>query len=250
MNEVAVATIPPAIDIEVTAENADQMAQCQTAMIEWCKRKVAETVASEKDLRDAYNHAVKCKWKNDTLLRHANAALKRVDFYQRMLTALEHGYQIVPSFPVTAFAIRTDRKKPLRMYTYGWNKSHTQEVKSLPQGEGEYKNPFPLVQQHTIEPATQTTGEKCGYWAEAWKDLEFPFSMSKPTIMEATTRAMALKIFDDIGILPGFAPGEGTRAPKGDPIIVARLKDQRPVPYGEARWVTFIVAWHLNTKDL
>lgn len=243
-------TIAPK-DVELTAENADEMAQCQNAMVQWARSKVAELAHQWQELKTAYEYAVKQKWRNDTLKRHAGIAEKRLDFYKRMLTALEHGYQIVPSFPITAFAIRTEKTKPLKMATFSWSKLHTQQPECVEAGEGEYKNPFPVVHQRTIEKATATTGEKCEYWAHSFKDVEFPLSMSKPKIMEATTRAMALKIFDDIGILPGYAPNEGTKPPRGDPLIIARLKDPRAAgPYNAPRYISFIVAWHLDTKTL
>ena len=105
----------------------------------------------------------------------------------------------------------------------------------------------------TIAQPTATTSEVRQYWANNWKDLEFPVIMAKPTIMAAATRAMALKIFDDLAILPGSAPSEGTRPPRGDPIIVARIKDPTRSYKSwstKEHWVTFMVAWHLNTRDL
>lgn len=240
---------PPPQDIEVTAQNVDEMEAAQSALIVWCRAKIQQVEQEHKELADAYWHAVKCKWKAETLKRHSDLAAKRADFYRRMLTALEHGYQIVPSFPITAFAVRTNKKKPLRMYTTHWGTSHEQGPAGLPEGCGEYKNPFPVVMQRTYEKATATSSEVVGYWAEMWKELEFPLSMSKPQIMQATTRAMALKIFDQFGILPGFAPNEGTRPPAGDPIIIATML----VPNWAAaskRYVSFVIAWHLNTRDL
>lgn len=236
-------------DIEVTAENATEMQQCQDAIIQWTQMKVSKAQAEANELKAAYEHAVQRKWKSDTLKRHAELASKRADFYKRMLVALEKGYQIVPSFPVTAFAIRTDAKNPLRMYSTSWSHRHTQQAKILPEGEGEYKNPFPVVSERQLKAATQTESEKKAYWAESWKDLEFPISMSKPKVMEATTRAMALKVFDEIGILPGFAPEEGTRPPAGDPMIIARMKVPNWVGANQ-RWVCFIIAWHLDTRTL
>lgn len=247
----AAMTVPAISDspVSFTAENADEMAQCQNGMIAWAQAKVEQVRKEAFELKVAYDHAVKQKWSNSILKRHAGLAVKRLDFYERLLTALEHGYQIVPSFPITAFAIRTDRKKPLKMWTTEYYKSHTQEPTLSPAGEGEYKNPFPYVEQMTTNAATQNTAEKRAYWAEAWKELEFPFSMSKPRIMEATTRAMALKIFDDIGILPGYATSEGTRAPAGDPLIIARLKVPKLGAYN-SRYISFIIAWHLDVSDL
>ena len=89
--------------------------------------------------------------------------------------------------------------------------------------------------------------------AAAFFPLALPVTMAKPTIMYAATRAMALKIFDDLAILPGYAPGEGTNPPKGDPIIVARILDPTRSYngwYKKEHWVTFMVAWHLNTRDI
>src|SRR5439155_15338390 len=146
-------------NIEVTAENATEMQQCQNAIIQWTQMKVAKAQAEADELKAAYEHAVQRKWKSDTLKRHAELASKRADFYKRMLIALEKGYQIVPSFPVTAFAIRTDRKKPLKMWTTDWRRRHTQESKSLPEGEGEYKNPFPIVYSETVVKETPTSPE-------------------------------------------------------------------------------------------
>ena len=246
---VATAASPPIPDIEVTAKNADEMAQCQSAVIQWCKARVAEVGAQADELKASYEYAVKQKWKNDVHKRHAQLAAKRHDFYKRMLIALEHGYQIVPSFPITAFAIRTDRKKPLKMWTTQHGESHTQHAQELPAGEGEYQNPFPHVWDRRIKAPTVTEDEIREYFAHAWKELEFPLTMAKPRIMEATTRAMALRVFDDLGILPGYAPNEGTRAPQSDPIIVARIRVPN-WPAARERHVSFIIAWHLNTATL
>lgn len=247
----------PVPNQEFTAENSDEMALCQNGLIGWCKAKIAETKHQAEELKEAFHHAIKRKWKSNTLKRHAALATKRQDFFERLLTALEHGYQIVPSFPITAFAIRTDRKNPLRMWSTSWNKNHTQEARELEAGEGQYKNPFPKVLQEQLEKevkATATTPHKIelnAYWAEAWKDLEFPITMAKPRIMQAATRAMALKIFDEIGILPGFAANESTRPPRGDPMIIASLiVPGTRGPYKPPRRVSFIIAWHLDTKSL
>ena len=80
--------------------------------------------------------------------------------------------------------------------------------------------------------------------------MEFPVTMAKPDVIEATSRAKALKIFDDLAILPGYAPSKGTTPPKGDPIIVGRIIDRaRSGPYN-THYLTFIIAWHINTRDI
>lgn len=239
------APVVPGENVELTATAPDEIGQAQIRLIDWCKNRILNLKVEYEELREAYDHAVAQKWKSSTLERPATRCLKRVQFYEKMLSALEHGYCIIPNFPVTVFAIRTDKTKPLKTATFEhWN-NHEQLAAGIPAGEGDYKNPFP-VQWETMVPNPSREDEKRmskQYTAEEWADLDFPLNMAKPRIMEATTRAMALKIFDDFGILPGNK--------KEDPIIVGRLRDPRSGPYrGQTRWVTMMIAWHLNTRDL
>jgi hypothetical protein len=72
-------------------------------------------------------------------------------------------------------------------------------------------------------------------------EIDFPVTMTKAHIMQAVDRAMAIKIFDDFGCLPGHHK-------KRDPIIVGRLRDPRPASWtNPQRWISFILAWHLDT---
>jgi hypothetical protein len=234
------APVLPPQDIQLTAENADEMAQCQGALIGWFKAKLVQTQSERFDLEEAYNHARKRKWNTATLKRHAEFAMKRVAFYEKVLGALEHGYQIVPSFPMTAFAVRTSRKNPLKLWTTNYWATHEQPSNSPPQGEGEYKNPFPLLRYREFPTGKPGEPPKKHYFADEWKDLEFPISMAKPRIMEAATRAMALQIFDDLGIVP--------EKPKADPMIIGRIF--QPTNSYAKRSINFIIAWHLDTSTL
>lgn len=233
-------------EIEVSAATPNEMAQSQSALIEWAQRKIALVKAEAKELREAYDIAVKRKWKSATLLRHAELADKRLVFYDKLKSALEHGYIIVPSFPVQVFAVRTERKNPLRLLSTSWSHSHEQKAQTLPPEEGEYKNPFPVVHERDMSAALSAEEKARGktlkeFWAEGWDAFEFPANMAKPKIMEATDRAMALKIFDDLGVLPGTRKNV-------DPIIVARIK----MPGGtyQDRFVSFLIAWHLDTSTI
>ena len=244
-------TAGPPMNIEVTAENADEMGQCQEALITWCVAKVVDLRHQFDELTEGFKHAVKRKWKSDTLRRHAALAEKRVNFYERILIALKEGYQIIPDLPATVFAIRTDRKKPATMYEYhklhhDWlpNDNKEQEPKALPAGEGEYKNPLPTILSDDKGKQPDEKGNMLHHWAtwaHKWQDIEFPIQMAKPKIMRAATRAMALKIFDELGIFP--------EDKKKDPIIIARMKVPSNYKFG-VRYVSFVVAWHLNTRDL
>lgn len=223
------------------------MAQSQEALIAWAKSKVATQQAEADELRASYQHAVDRKWKSGTLKKHANLSARRVVFYQKLLKALEAGYIIVPSFPVEVFAVRTEKGGPTTYFTTSTSKwpSRREEVAgTLPSGAGAYQNPVQNVYVGKTAEKSES-GQELWYHfgAEAWNEMEFPLNMAKPNIMEATSRAMALKLFDDLGVLPG------TRR-NVDPIIVGRIRDPR-VPHKFApRMVSFIIAWHLDTATL
>lgn len=226
-------------EIEVTAQSPDEFSTANNALIEWCRQKVDAVQKDATELREAYELAVKNKWRTVTLKRHAELAAKRVAFYKKIQTALEMGFVIVPNFPVTVFAIRTEKNKPLKMATFdSWN-SNEQHSTALDAGAGEYKNPFPVMHQRALP--TENKPNQKEYYSHHWDEMEFPLQMSKPNIMETCNRAMALKLFDDLGVLPGKT--------KVDPIIVARLADPRSTKYNR-RFVSFIIAWHLDTRTL
>jgi hypothetical protein len=77
------------------------------------------------------------------------------------------------------------------------------------------------------------------------EEIGFPVQAVKPIVLDATQRALAMKIFDSIGVVQNGGAG-GFVQRRGDPIVVGRLID----PRGNGRMVTFFVAWWLNTKDL
>jgi hypothetical protein len=238
-------TVPSVeINAEFSAQTPAEMLECQHGLILWCERKIAAQEGQAAELRGAYEHAVKRKWKSATLKRHADLADKRVSFYKKIKAALEAGYYIVPNFPVTIFAIRTEKKKPLPMAKIGMHyvPNLTQDAQVLPQGSGDYKNPVPVTVQ-SVERLHENRKVR-DYWADSWDDIEFPTNMAKLHIMEATTKAMEAKIFDELGMLPA----DRKRHP--DPILVGHVIDPSPVGYGPRKHVTFMIAWHLDTTTL
>lgn len=229
-------------ELEVTASSAPEMANAQSALIEWCKGKIHSLKFDATELRESYRMAVERKWKSATLKRHAELAEKRVSYYEKVKTALESGFVIVPNFPVSIFAVRTDKENPKLATHWGrWRNADSQyeeRAPGLPAGEGEYKNPDPLVKSFDSKDGSD---KPIKFWADSFQDVDFPITMAKPHIMEATTRAMALKVFDDFGILPAAHRYQ-------DPLIVARLRDPRQTGYMPTKYISFIIAWHLNTE--
>lgn len=239
--------------LELTATTPIEMQQAQLGLIQWCEQKIAAMKHDASELLGAFTIAVQRKWKSTTLKRHADLAAKRVTYYEKIKAALEAGYCIVPNFPVALFAIRTDKSKPAKMLLVenrysksSWAETKTQEPKLLAAGEGEYQNPEAPSTLNYIGPIKDANGgdkHKYETYCEEWADIEFPINMARPRVMEAVGTAMNQKIFDELGILPDPKP-------KKDPLIVGHIIDPAPRPYGPAKYVTFIIAWHLNVRDL
>lgn len=239
-------------DIEVIAETPLEMRESNQQLIAWCEQKIKSLRVDHIELEASYKAAVTHKWKSSTLKRHADLAKKRIEFYRKIKGALEHGFYIVPNFPVRIFAIRTTKDKPLALVSVGrssWDHNDKEQKPGpLPEGEGEYKNPFPVIWQTdmtaNLPEDKRAKGERqFQHSAKEFDEIDFPLNMARPRIMEATSRAMALKVFDDFGVLP--SPYR-----KADPMVIARIKDPRPKGWGEGKTISFIIAWSLDTRTI
>lgn len=247
---VAVAAPTPPVEIEVMAEQPQEMEQCQRSLIDWARGKVASLQADAAELKESYELAVKNKWKSSTLKRHMEKALAEVVYYTKMLGAFEAGYVLVPNMPGAIFAVRTDKVCPSKVWKYHYYDVSTQPAKtSLPPGEGQYVAHRNKVHEHQ---STDSQGKviKTLYRATDFGELEFPFALSKPRLMEATSRAMALRLFDEFMILPAEAAPSGgrTTVTRQDPIILGVIA-MRYDAY-RSKKASFMIAWHINTRDL
>ncbi len=235
-------------ELQVSAFTPDEMLHANAALIQWCTGKIAAVTAEAKELRQAYEHAKERKWKSATLAKHACLAERRIEFFEKMKLALEHGYYVVPNFPVEVFAIRTKKDAPALLMTTeftSWKPSNrkTQFAQVLPTGQGEYQNPFPYVETYQTGKTNDKGTPEWKSYADQWEDIEFPLSMAKPQIMQAASRAMTLKLFDEIGILQD--------SKSGDPLIIGRIIDPRQTgSQFHRKHLSFIIAWHLDTKTL
>jgi len=82
------------------------------------------------------------------------------------------------------------------------------------------------------------------YKATKFRELDFPFLLVKPQVLDATQIAMAAKIFDEIGIAP-----EGViHSRKPDPMILGIIK--APKRGYTHKKITFLIAWFLNTDTV
>ncbi len=213
------------------------MVVAQRQLIAWCEKKIEVVRLETDELQAAAEHAKKMKWKSGTLESQYRKSVKLVEYYEKIKAALLAGYYIVPNFPIEIFAIRKKYgRRPKGHSTQYWG-SHQQDAMELPAGEGEYKNPVPIVER-----IASTTDNKAESYPTDWDEMVFPITMSKAPIMEATSTAMGLKVFDQIGVMPA------TRRKKEDPVIIGQIFHKSGAY--TSKTVSFMIAWHLNTNML
>lgn len=223
-------------DIELTAMLPVEMVESQKQLIAWCEKKINVIRIESQEMLEACQHARKMKWKHKPFERLYYSAERRLAYYEKVKGALEAGYYIVPNFDVELFAIRTNRSLKTDEYQKDTYRGvHLQKSAAMKTGEGEYRNPFPIVHRESNRGADGSY-HATSYPVE-WDEFEFPLTMAKPDIMKATSDAMALKIFDQIGVFPP------TR--KEDPVIIGQiiLKETN-----KTKKISFMIAWHINTN--
>lgn len=229
-------------DLCLVARTPDEMAAAQASLAEWFAQKKAIAERDADDLAQSVGIAVKANIKSDRLERQEKIARRRVEFYDKCRLAIEAGFCIVPNFPVDVFAIRTTKKNPRRDQSISQWDTHEQSTDSPAAGEGRNVSNLPVVYERNVEVFDAKTDEykvQKHYFAKGFDEIEFPISISRPEVMSATQRALAEKVFDEIGCLP-----HGRQ--RGDPIVVGRIRDPR---WGE-RMVSFLIAWWIDTREL
>lgn len=235
-------------DFTVIARNPSEMAAAQGSMILWSHAKIE----SEKELlveaEQQLAIAVKSKWSTAAWRRRVKLSTERIQFYEKLQVALEAGYYIVPPFPIDIIAVRTDEYRP--RYRTSDDKEMLANAKLLPVGKGRY------VSSHLEVGKNDRYGRKedgsidydnvvsTWYQARDFQAVEFPFKTAKVEIMDETSKAFALKVFDRFGVLP--KPTSPHIAVRRDPIICGQIL----APHKNREPVTFFVAWWLDTKSL
>jgi len=224
----------------VIARDPGEMQVAQEQLVDWAAKKIEEKKAQHLELQENYEIAVKNKWRSSTLKRNAANAKKEMEFYEKVYAALEAGYCIIPNMDIDVFAIRTTRKKPKKEYGGQWT-NRIQKTSRPAIGDGRYVDADPVELMHTKE-VKNSRGEMVNVnkaWAEDFQGVDFPFKMAKPQILDSTAKAMARKVFDDIGVLPH-------RTRRGDPMVIGRITHRKG--YTD-HTISFLITWFVDTKD-
>lgn len=65
------------------------------------------------------------------------------------------------------------------------------------------------------------------YYPKEWRDIiDFPVALAKPDVMEAAQAAMALRLFDEMGVAH-----DANGARRGDPMILGRFRNPMGIIY-------------------
>jgi len=243
-------SFPLAENMVVLAKDPQEMAASQKQLIGWFQERVRLARVELDDAEANLEQAKKRKWATRGWTRQVGLARGRFNFYEKGLAALEEGFCIIPDFPTQIFAIRTSKKKPrknTRSNEHGWVPDiQDQQTDSPPLGEGEYQSPEAELRERSKE-ITDSNGKtrtRVTAWADSWKPPDFPMKRVKPQILDNAGKAMALKLFDEIGVLPARRARRRAR----DPIVTGRIV-RRDGPYTEVG-LTFLIGWWIDTQDL
>lgn len=248
----------PPDEIFVYAENPQQMLSAQAQLISWAERKIRDEKAEFDDLSANHEHAIKNRWRTAPLKRACDRAKERVEFYEKVKAALEAGYCIIPNLPGDVFAVRTTRKKLSRKVetvngTWGSPGSDISKVESnRPRlGEGKYVSDDTEFTQHRVV-VKHEPGKSPEYGTrfirKNFKEVDFPFAMAKPAILSSTSKAMALKVFDEMVVVANreLEPRRSRRS-HGDPMVVGRIFTRNGY---NRHTISFLINWFIDTRDL
>lgn len=241
----------PAADMVVYARDTAEMARAQVNLIRWADAKIAECRAEADELTENLEAAKKHKWRTSGLASARSRANKRVGFYEKVKAALEAGYIIVPNFPVQVFAVRVVRDPKSQTFDSRWalNRNYERTAQDLAAGEGKYVDPTPRAYIDTVRAPTgnnpnatkdvvRTTGD--------WSDVDFPTMLARPRVIQATSDAMAHKIFDRLCASPGNVRTTGLTA-GGDPMVIGQVV----MKHGYSmKTISFLVSWFIDTREL
>lgn len=221
----------------------------QATLGDWTRAKLAELDAETDDLQQQLHVAAETRFQTEPWRRQLAKARARRIFYEKVLAAVEAGYLVIPNLPMRAFAVRRrEGALPPEERSTVWRGRVTIPAR-LPAGEGEYVGGEPDISSELV-----STGKKDSMGKEIWEKewfsigyagTVFPVVAVHAEVLRATERALALRLFDAVGLV---APSETAR-PVGDPIVIGRIVDPRTKPWSP-KGLTFFIAWWFDRRAL
>jgi hypothetical protein len=204
----------------------------------WCRAKIAGLGVELREQRQNYRQARAAKWKISGWQSQINRTKRRMVYYAKIKSAVDAGYLVVPNFDLDIFAIRTTRATPPQE----WDRTSAQPDLS-PARRGRYVDDV-VFSYETTEVSTNKDGTKreTKHDVPTRYDLpDIPLRGVKPVVLDAVQRAMALRIFDQLGVV---------KQRRQDPIICGQIVDPDHNGRYWKKTVCFFVAWWLDPESL
>ena len=244
-----VLTDDPSPEVHLVARNPNEMALAKSSLTMWLQQKIKQCDGETDELGEAAETARRNKWQWKTLQNHCNLAKRRGEFYRKTLAAVDAGFTIVPNFPIDLFAVRVKRERPKwdqasSSYSAGNAMANAPDIKpdSLPAGVGQYVSNVPTGHSGDYKEKNGKGEEITKYFFTTtdFTDIQFPIECARPAVMNAAEAAMALRVFDSVGICP--------QSRRGDPLIIGQILGPK-VGYSQ-KVISFLIAWHLDLRTL
>lgn len=217
------------------------MLPAQQSLKNWFDARIQTIQLEQSDAEKALLAARKNGFGVKALTTVVNRLARRLRFYGKLKLAVEAGYVLMPALPMTVIAIRTGLHGPRSNVSEYQHSAFRQEAQALAVGAGAYRNPLPTRDSDTTKLADGKT--KTEWFPVGWQDdLEMPVELCKPELLDRTQQAMALKLFDEIGVVTDNSAWNR----RGDPVIVGTILD----PTRRGRRFAFFIAWALPLDDL
>ena len=253
---------PPQTELEIipqfhaVAVNSTEMVAQKAGIQSWLERKVQSIEDDIVSIQATYDAAVKHKWKSSTFKGQLEREKRKHLYYGKLLAACEAGFTVVPNMEVNVFAIRVNRgpswTSDYGSSTYGYHDAAPsvpdETEQRLSVGEGRYESPLVKFredrsQHKEIKDGKEVTTYEVEQYCDGFREIEFPLAVAHPLVMNATARAMAMKIFDRIGMVPQTR----RRRYRGDPIVLGQITLKEGY---STRTASFLIAWYLNPETL
>jgi hypothetical protein len=258
-NEITVQTpeTKPETDMDLipqfhaVAVNGTEMVQAKAGIQSWLERKIQLIENEITSIQATYDAAIRNKWKSSTFKGQLQREKQKLLYYGKLLAACNAGFTIVPNMDVDVFAIRVKRMLPTAKdviskatgYAPNAPRIDDETEERLPIGDGRYESPIQETSTERWDEKNEK-GEivhKVRSSAVDFADMEFPLAIAHPVVMDATARAMAMKIFDRIGIV------RDRNQTSGDPIVLGQIT--RKVGW-QLKTASFLIAWYLDPRTL
>lgn len=245
-------------ELSLVAMNIDQMRVAQTQMSGWFRSKMEILRTDLKEAESNKAIALQNKWRSSPFTQQINRLTDRIAFYEKCALASEAGYCLIPNLPCDLFAVRVNKRKPDWKWRGDLREAATVRSDSPAAGDGRY-----IDEKMPVDSWDQSSGGNGGLDTqrlfrplEFVGEIDFPMSICKPEIMNETSRAMALKVFDEFAVVDDAVQESGVnrvsggiKVRSGDPLVIGIIRDPRRTKINDRR-LTFLIGWNIDTRTL